>query len=273
MKVIGRLSTILFLIALLFLFLSAATVGADFQAASTISSTDSVYIDPGNGAANLNNGLLFITSNGVGGASQVTLIKFNLNTIPYSINKARLTLAVLNGGGGCDGISSDAVSEINVYAVDDTTWTEGAVTFNTKPTRGVLLTDLDQATLPVPGKAYFTDDPTAVPPDNGTFASYLETERSGGTGSNGIAGLWVEVNVGLNQVFFEDDESTGASANCTGANLVPTLQLADSSSPLAIDLANSNVSSVEPNIFMWIGLVLLLVASSLFVIARRKSIS
>jgi len=200
------------------------------ETTSTITSTDAVYVDPGQPTSNVNNGLIFISGNGAGGTSNIGLLKFNLSSVGYTINKARLNLAIVSDQATC-GFTSDASVSVNIYQVDNTTWTETGVTYNTKPTRGNFIMSATVGTT-VPSHLAFSDT------GGGNLSSYLETERSVGAGNDGIAGIWIETTAGANQVVFEDDEGTGATAGCSGANLVPTLQLADSADPLAITLAS-----------------------------------
>ncbi len=218
---------------------------------ATVIAGEATYIDASAPNSNFDNGLLFIAHDGFN-PSQVTLLEFDLTGITFAIDKARLNMAVINSPGSPCFITSDAVNEINLYGTDDG-WVEGTVTWNTQPTRGNLLDDLDQNPLDPNAHAHWSDVA-----GGGTFAIFLETERS----SDGIASLWIEIPSGLSQVVLEDEDGTGGTSGCNGADLLPILQLADVDEPTAIALMDINASSkpssfIIPGFFLFVTLILL----------------
>jgi hypothetical protein len=134
-------------------------------------------------------------------------------------------------------------------------------------TQGALLDDLDENPLAPgppfgpPGHAHFTDDV-----GGGTFASFLEAERTTG---DFTAGLWLEV-ITLDQVWFDDDEGTGATFGCAGADLLPTLQLAEAGSPTAVNLQTLAVNYQGGSPVVIAGGTLLLALVSFWLLRRGQ---
>jgi len=225
---------------------------------SVLTPTIDTYIDASRPDQNLDSGtaeggLLFLNFGTDPG--QIILLQFDLSGVPHTIDEARLNMSAIDDSTVCF-LTYDAVPEINVYGT--LTDFSSGVTWNTAPAIGSLLDDMDEN--PLSGHAHWTD----LGADS--LASYLEAERLG----DGTASLWIELPGSFgDQVIFSDQENVGI---CTGGDLVPTLQLADSTGPLAVSLSDFGAS--QSNLFiLWVGLGVMLVAIAALLIYRRRTAS
>jgi hypothetical protein len=117
--------------------------------------------------------------------------------------------------------------------------------------------------MPAVGHAYWTDD------ENGLFAQYVERSR---TTRGGVVSLWLEIATGsgTTSVNIENSEGVGQTNNCAGANLRPSLQIADSGQPLAVDMSNASAERVSWPLYAGLGALGLIVVAGVAV-TRRKT--
>lgn len=124
------------LVALLVLSLVPSTVFQEVSAATTtiqIEPTDDAYVK--DSAPDSNYGSYYSLYVGTyNGAKERAYLKFDLSNLPENAVIVSATLHAYT----YKGASSTPVN-ISVYAVSDDSWTEGSITWNTKPQEGALL--------------------------------------------------------------------------------------------------------------------------------------
>lgn len=224
------------------LLLATATSAAPANQA-TITAIEDTYINRTEPDTSYNGDMLFLQQNLSGDfeTDKVALIKFDLSGITFPITKVRLNLAVVNGPSNLGCANSHQASHIYVYAAGDG-WNESS-TWNSVgglALQGTLKDDIDGPYTPPTILRWTDEDGLAT-----GLATYLEQERNT---SNHIASLWIQIGGnGNKQVVFEDRELSGSSV-CAGVALAPTLQLADSVQPLAVNMSSFAAAASRP---MW----------------------
>jgi len=244
------------------------------QAEALVKATEDVYIDGSTAASSLTNwdgGALF-AANSVGSSNQIILLKFtDLKTIGVTVTKAKLAMAIVKG---CNLAPIGIDSGIDVYAINDDSWSEGTVVWSSSPTppltappaRGAHLASSDQTTITATNNEVTWTDNTVAD----GLAQFLAAEQAG----DGIASLWVEISTtdsAAAQIVFEDTERGGFNADCAGAGIiVPTLRLADSDLPTAVTVRSFRAAGGAGIPLIWAGLVLPLAAAVGLVLYRRR---
>lgn len=201
-------------------------------------------------------------------------LKFDLSSVPWTIDKARLNLATVL----CIGTGSVDPMELEVFGVDDDNfiWAADTLTYNLQSTggfptftRGSGLVTLDEASILNDAEDYyhFTDSSGA-----GALASYLEAEHA--DGGNGTATLVVMVSsdAGTAVTTFEDQEQSAGTCPGSGTDFgPPILQVSDGDQPLAVSSLSASASNdSKTNPYVWAALVLVVVAASGLALATRK---
>lgn len=270
MKFARRSILSLIAISVVIMMALAGGIGAAPEFQADVVATEDIYVVRSSPNTVYDNGLLYLQQNltGTFEADKVTLLKFDLSGIAFPIAKARLNLGVVSGriGGGTGCPTSVALPEIHVYDASNT-WTETSTwtSIGGFDLRGSLRADLDETAYSVPVHLHWTDDGTDV---NDTLAAYLELRRNA---ADHTASLWIQpVGTGNGQMVFGDHEAT-ASTLCVGADLVPTLQLADASDPLTVTMATSSAETVTWPLYAGLGAVALVVMAGLAVSRRRMA--
>lgn len=197
---------------------------------------------------------------------RVVLLKFENITMANPIVEARLNMFTTE----CTGFLPFSSEQVDVYAVDDDTWSEGTVTWNSfnvpeNSNRGSFLLSIDAPPI-VEDYNYWTDIDDGTDP----LADFIEAQNLA-TGGDGTATLWLEISgaAANTQLSFMDTEDAGGFCGAAGGNH-PILQFADSAGPLAVTL--SDFGSAQSNlIILWIGLIGLLVAFVALIIYRRRA--
>ena len=135
---------------------------------------------------------LFIQDPTAGNDTQITYIKFDISGIT-TINSATLQLngSLTNAG--------DPSVSASVFAVADTTWTEGGITFNNAPTIGSAI-----------GGATATIGSTTPAIDDFNISSYIQAQKQAG---NTVISLAVESSTpSANPAQFDSDHGGTAPA-------------------------------------------------------------
>lgn len=198
-------------------------------------------------------------------ATLAGILRFNVDA-PFSIAKARLNLALGNGG-PCGVPPSVAVRVYGTANGDDN-----------PPQRGVLLATVDGGTTQVP----FPGTHTVSPAYNlwtdaaaGTLSGYLQAENA----VDNVVTLWVEtIGLGNNAMFFEGSSGTlnGFCGSGGGGGLQlgpPMLQLADNAQPLAVSLRTFSATEQRTNWPLYIGLAVLAVLIGGLLFYRRRVVA
>ena len=252
----------LFLVSVLSVFLIILGITpltqADVTDTAQIIASEGTWVDPAFGTSNFNNQLLFLNGDGFGGTAKVTLLKFDVSSVSFIVNRARLNMSVVDDG--LCGVS-DLNHSIDLHEVTDDSWSEGTLTFNTLPAQGSFIATIDST--PYVTRTYWTDN------GGGNLSTFVEAQRSA-NGGNDLVSIWVQTTTSFSDGIFEDDEGNGAGFGCNGANLEPTLQLADTD-PLAVNLTDAAATTTN-SWLLWSGIILLLASFSGFFFYRRQNV-
>jgi uncharacterized delta-60 repeat protein len=100
-----------------------------FLSSVTLTATANAYVADASPSTNFGGSSQLLVESGPSGSNDITYVKFNLSGVSI-INSATLQLtgALSNGSDSSIAVAADAVS--------DSTWTEGAITYNNAPTVG-----------------------------------------------------------------------------------------------------------------------------------------
>ncbi len=160
--------------------------------------------------------------------SKITYLKFDLSTVNFPIDKARLNLATV---GDCAAQPDNLL--IQLIGAGDA-WSESSLTWNNQPSAEAIFGQL----VNVSGVGFFhwTDDGSS----GDDLAAWLAAQQTaqGGDGQATL-GLITPVPMGCSEnalpsvtAAFETSELFGQSLGCLGEAIPPTLQVADAASEL-----------------------------------------
>jgi len=203
------------------------------QATVTLAPSDDAYVDIARPGVNLDGGGLNVAlSNNPeppppATVSKRVLLKFSLAGVSFAIAQARLSLSALSDT-ACGG-PPDAVN-VAVMAVENDAWTETSLKWNNQPAAGAQLDTVDGGVIGGPGYHTWTDA------GSDGLAAWLRSQQAINGGDN-VASLALVITgtAATTSVIFEDREGVGGSLGCAGGGLLPTLVVATSSAPMAIE--------------------------------------
>lgn len=214
---------------------------AETEASGTLIPTDDAYTDISIPNIHPAIGTLDLSFSGdpAPQPSKIVFVKFDLSGVTFTIQQARLNLAVITGCVVPSQVSVAVYGALDVYQNTTTQWLESGITWNNQPDRdpGAVapLIMMDEGVVKLTGGYHHWTDTGA-----GDFANWLEEQRNG----DQIATLRLEIppNPGNSEVWFEDSEGTAASFPTCVANGGPVLQIADATGPLSITLLDMHAS-------------------------------
>lgn len=214
---------------------------AEPEASGTLIPTDDAYTDISIPGIHPSIGTLDLAFSGdpVPQPSKIVFLKFDLSGINFTIQQARLNLAVITGCVVPSAVSVAVYGALDVYHNTTTPWVESGITWNNQPDRDPTavspLIYMDEGVVKLTGGYHHWTDTGA-----GDFADWLETQRIG----DGIATLRLEIppNPGTSEVWFEDAEGTATGFPTCVAIGGPVLQIADAAGPLSIELLDMHAS-------------------------------
>jgi len=242
------LSLVLVLVALL-----SVSVLADPNDNAAVPILEDSYTDLGTADTNYNNGLLFL-SNSTGGPgdpdnpTKRVYLKLDLSGVGFGIAKAGLGMATLT----CDGsLDIDTVANINIFGVNDVSWTESAITWNNQPGPDTaILATIEAPPIVADTQARYKWTDLA----NGPLAQFLETKRGG----DATIMLEIADGSGLVDVSFEDVEATGAGYGCPDAGPdgaePPLFRVATADDTLNVTLTSLQADTPTTNWALYVGL-------------------
>ena len=178
---------------------------------ATLSPTDDAYVSGGQPSSNFGSAALLWSD-----ASPVleSYLKFDLRSTTTTVSKATLRMWVVNGSGG----------QQRIKAVASNTWTEGTLTYNSRPAKGTTLVSFTPGSTT--GVWREVDLTTAVNAARGSFLSLAsDTSSSDGYDFNSAEASGNRVNLVLNW-----GGSAGPTPSATAAPAV-TPTVAPTSAP------------------------------------------
>ena len=230
-------SAVILVFLLVFIFSVQGFVVASPDTSANVPITADAYIDVNYPNTTHNGGLLYSASSAGIGTDPDTItkkiyIKLDLSTINFPIAKAGLGMTTIV----CElPATVDAITDMEIYGVADDSWTAASLKAvdAPPPVTGVLQTMTPSGITQGSSARYYWKDET-----NGSFAQWLESQRSA-NGGNNIATIIVQIQPGDGNVGvrFEDQEGSAATFGCSDADgALPLFRVSTADDPLPVRL-------------------------------------